>query len=272
MLGDGTPRSLLNAVFFLNGKNFALRGGSEHHNLKTSRLVRMDNPSAYKYTENGSKNHSGGSNDKSRNKEVVITADPELGKRCHVYLLDLYLSKLPNRVDYFYNHPLSEESLSSTVWYTSRKIGVNFLQKMVRGMCSDGGVTGRKTNHRLRATAATQMYEAGVPEKMIQERIGHRSVTALREYERTSMSQTMAVAKVLSASEKRSYSTTLGHMMPQQNVAQALPQHKSTGYTFNNCVVNFNIQSPSPMNFRFLRSIWTSCLLKLICPIWITSS
>ena len=88
---------------------------------------------------------------------------------------------------------------------------MNFLQKMVRGMCSDGGVAGRKTNHSLRATAAMQMYEAGVPEKMIQERTGHRSVTALREYQRTLMTQTMAVAKVLSASEKHSYSTTLGH-------------------------------------------------------------
>ena len=169
ILKDDNPRALLNAVFFLNGKNFALRGGQEHASLKISQLVRLHNPPAYKYTENGSKNHSGGINDKSCNKEVLITAEPELGKRCHVYLLDLYLSKLPSSVEYFYNHPLASTDISNPVWYSSQKIGINSFQKMVKSMCSDAGIDGQKSNHSLRSTAVTQMYEAGVPEKLIQE-------------------------------------------------------------------------------------------------------
>ena len=50
-------------------------------------------------------------------------------------------------------------------------------------MCSEAEISGNKTNHSLRATAATEMFRRGVPEKLIQERTGHRSLEALRSYE-----------------------------------------------------------------------------------------
>ena len=37
-----------------------------------------------------------------------------------------------------------------------------------------------KTNHSLRATAASELFCANVPEKLIQERTGHKSLQALR--------------------------------------------------------------------------------------------
>lgn len=60
ILGVNTPKALLRAVFFLNGKNFCLRGGEEHRSLKISQLKREFNPNRYVYTENLSKNRSGG--------------------------------------------------------------------------------------------------------------------------------------------------------------------------------------------------------------------
>ena len=56
----------MNAVFFLNSKNFCLRGGTEHRDLKFSQLKREvvhvnGKPMIrYAYTEHGSKNRSGG--------------------------------------------------------------------------------------------------------------------------------------------------------------------------------------------------------------------
>ena len=38
------------------------------------------------------------------------------------------------------------------------------------------GILGNKTNHSLRAYSATKLYNAGVPEKVIQDRTGHRSL------------------------------------------------------------------------------------------------
>ncbi len=44
VLGTSTTHALLRAVFFLNGKNFCLRGRSEHRNLRLSQLKRYHNP------------------------------------------------------------------------------------------------------------------------------------------------------------------------------------------------------------------------------------
>ena len=45
---------------------------------------------------------------------------------------------------------------------------------------------GKKTNHSLRATGASELFKRGVPEKIVQERTEHRSLEALRTYERSS--------------------------------------------------------------------------------------
>ena len=46
------------------------------------------------------------------------------------------------------------------------------------------------------------MFESHIPEKMIQERSGHRSLDALRTYERCSVEQHEAVSKVLGSTKK----------------------------------------------------------------------
>ena len=76
-------------------------------------------------------------------------------------------------------------------------------------MCQQANIQGRKTNHSLRATGATQLYESGVPEKIIQERTGHHSLEALRVYERTNNIQHQAVSSVLSAPSHSSYAAKL---------------------------------------------------------------
>ena len=44
VLGMHSSESLLNAVFYLNGKGLCLRGVQEHHNLRFSQFVREENP------------------------------------------------------------------------------------------------------------------------------------------------------------------------------------------------------------------------------------
>ena len=84
-------------VFFYLAKNFCLRGGEEQRELKPSQLIRKRNPDQYVYVETGSKNRSAGLKEMNvDNKVVLIYARPGAGERCLVYLLDLYLSKLPS--------------------------------------------------------------------------------------------------------------------------------------------------------------------------------
>ena len=92
--------------------------------------------------------------------------------------------------DYFYLRPLTKfENVEDSVWYVQVPVGRNKLSKITASMCSKAGIGGNKTNHSLRATGATELYMAGVPEKIIQERTGHKSTEALRMYEKKKKKQ-----------------------------------------------------------------------------------
>ena len=98
-------------------------------------------------------------------------------------------------------------------------------------MCQEAGVDGKKTNHSLRATGATQLYQSGVPEKLIQERTGHRSLEALRVYERTNKAQHKAVSSTLSATKQVAYSHQV--RTSSNEVPSSLGQYNPPGWMYN---------------------------------------
>ena len=121
ILSVGSPKSLQRAVFFYIGKICCLRGGEEQRLLKPSQFRRSPCGSHYTYTENGSKNRSGGINQINvANKVVNIVAIPENRPHCAVYLLDIYLSKLPPYAfqnDVFYLRPKAKTpALDTEPW------------------------------------------------------------------------------------------------------------------------------------------------------------
>ena len=59
----------------------------------------------------------------------------------------------------------------------------------MKRLCDSVGIEGFITNHSLRATAATRLYESGVNEQLIMERTGHRSLEGIRSYKRTTAQQ-----------------------------------------------------------------------------------
>ena len=79
--------------------------------------------------------------------------------------------------------------------YISVAVGKNPLSKMLKSMCEEAGISGEKTNHSLRAYAATEMFNAGVPEKVNQDRSSYRSLDGLRKYE--TISQQRLLVKCL---------------------------------------------------------------------------
>ena len=123
IMGDKSPTALLNAVFFLNGMNFSLRGGKEHRELKRSQLIREGDH--WKYIEHGSKSFRGGMGDLHRENKVVRQYPIACKERCHVRLLDLYVSKLPEGTnDVFYcTAPRITPSDPSKPWYLVVPVG-----------------------------------------------------------------------------------------------------------------------------------------------------
>ena len=117
-----------------------------------------------------------------------------------MYLIDLYFSKFPQpreTLDFFNLKPLAAKPDDPTKpWFQATPIGKNTLGKFVENMCIDAGVE-KKTNHSLRATGASAMFAAGVPEKLIKSVTGHKSSKALEIYERPTVKQLKAVSKVM---------------------------------------------------------------------------
>lgn len=175
--------------------------------MKPSQFRRETQTDKYTYIENGSKNNSG-TKLKVSNKVVPVYANPSAGERCLLYLLDLYMSKLPKEAfekEIFYLRPKRTVPFADEPWYELAPIGKEKLRNMVRDMCNEAGME-KKSNHSLRATGATQMFASNVPEKIIQSRTGHRSLQALRLYERPSDEQHQAVSNILtSSSDKKQF-------------------------------------------------------------------
>lgn len=87
------------------------------------------------------------------------------------------------------------------VWYCNVPVGKNSLAKIVANLCEKAGFSGFYTNHSLRATAATRLYDAGVDEQLICEKTGHKS-NAVRSYKRTSAEQKQRVSAIVQGEQK----------------------------------------------------------------------
>ena len=64
-------------------------------------------------------------------------------------------------------------------WYSWEPVGHNPLGSTVKRLCESAGITGYKTNHSLRVTAATRLFRRGVDEQVIMNVTGHRSVDGI---------------------------------------------------------------------------------------------
>ena len=145
-----TPKGLLRAAFFVCGKCFCLRGGSEHRNLTLSHFQRLYKPDRYVYRERASKNKQGGLRHlRMEHKVVSIVSDQSAGDRCPLFILDLYISKLPEKakqMDLFYCRPLSAlPKDTNDPWFSPVAIGKNTLANMVKDMCEEAEINGPTT-------------------------------------------------------------------------------------------------------------------------------
>ena len=85
-------------------------------------------------------------------KEVPCLAIPEERPKCLVFLMDLYLAKLPpfafeNNIVYLRPKRTTLQAPESP-WYDNIPVGKNTLQTMVKDMCVEAKIYG-KTNHSL---------------------------------------------------------------------------------------------------------------------------
>ena len=153
----------------------------------------------------------------------------------------MYLSKLVLNSEHFYMHPLQTAPVDDTKpWYTRQRVGVNTIKQFLPKICSGSGTDAKYTNHSLRATAITRMFNGNIPEKVIAEKSGHKSTKALRCYEKTSLQQEQVTGNIISGLHgidvpKQEPNLETATMIKKDHKPN--PVHEFSG-TLNNCTIN----------------------------------
>ena len=188
------------------GMTCALCAGKEHRSLRSipfsSQFEFKFSSSGerfIRYTEDiGLKNNKGGIKHCRIDPKVFDIYPISNVERYPVAIISKYLSLLPkNRKCPSMYLQAKKKKYSANEWYLDRPVGVNTLREVVKTICSDAGVGGYFTNHSLRSSSATRMYQGCVDEQVIQEITGHRSL-AVRSYKRTSDDQKRKASQIIS--------------------------------------------------------------------------
>jgi hypothetical protein len=200
VLGRNTPQRLLDTLIYLVGIHFALRAGAEHTNLRANGQISLqtdnDNQPFLRYREDTSKTKHGGlKHRRVEGKVVDAFQNTDNPGRCIVQIYRDYMSRRPT-TSYcspcLYLRPLAKPT--SKVWYSSQPLGVQKITSTVSRLCAQAEVGEYKTNHSLRATAASRIYQSGLDEQLVCETTGHRS-NCVRGYKRTTETQRRAVSQ-----------------------------------------------------------------------------
>ncbi len=204
LLGDHTPERLVYTVLYLLGVQFALQAGEEHKSLKFGKQLSVqfdtDSGNEYlEYVEFTAKNNQGGlSAMKATGKVLQCYRNPD-SDCCLVTLYKKYAAAQPVKnvkcSQDFYLRPLAKFNADG-IGYSCQPLGIHKIESAIKNLCLEADIKGKRTNHSLRVTSATHLYEAEMDKQLIQERTGHRS-NAVWGYKRTSTNLQKKVCQTL---------------------------------------------------------------------------
>ena len=101
-----------------------------------------------------------------------------------------------------YLKPKTKWLYSDEFWFEKRAVGHNTLASTFKRIRKLVGLEGNYSNHSGRATAATALMKAGIPDKLALERTGHRTLESLREYQTLDIQDTRRVSATLSSCDQ----------------------------------------------------------------------
>ena len=87
-------------------------------------------------------------------------------------------------------------------WLSNRPTGHNPLSQTVKKLVERVGIKGHYTNHSLRRTCATRLYNRGADKQQIMSITGHRSIDAMRMYKQISHDQQEELSNLIQPNKK----------------------------------------------------------------------
>ena len=214
VLGEQNHQQLRDTVLFLLDINLGLRAVDEHYALRRDSY---DKPSQLSFERDSkgvwclvyredsvTKTNDGGLSSLKKECKIVWVYPCQNTVRCPVRIVDKYMSLIPpvkplSKKYNFYLRGL--EKVNPAQWYGKQVFGKNSIAKVVTKLLKSVNANGHFTNHSLRRTGATRLFQAGVDRKLIKEYTGHTS-DAIDKYQITSSEQRQEISNVLHSEGK----------------------------------------------------------------------
>ena len=211
ILGEDEPDKLRSTVLYLLGVNLALRAGDEHYFLRRPGEC-MSSQISFELNnlgilclvyreDNVTKTNRGGLRDMKKERKVVWVKPNSSWERCPVRIVQKYLNLLPKIGVKANLYLQSLKKPRPNCWYSTVPVGINKIRGVVSELLHNAGLDGYFTNHSLRRTCATRLFQAGQSVKLVKEVTGHVS-DAVHKYQTTSDEQRMNLSEIVQGDVK----------------------------------------------------------------------
>ena len=143
------------------------------------------------------KTYDGGLEQMRKERKLVWIYPSKNINRCPVRLVGKYLGlclKNYTKKNNFYLRSLRNPTPKQ--WYGREVVGQSKIKEVVKTLLSDAKIDGYFTNHSLRHTGGSRLFQAGVDRKLVKEVTGHRS-DAVDCYQVTSECQREMLSNII---------------------------------------------------------------------------
>ena len=193
------------------------------------------------------KNNPGGHNQSSQDYSDVRMYEISSNPMDPVAAFEFYLEKLhPENPNLFAK--AKKTFMKDEVWYTKEVIGKNTLANIMKEISRKAGLSKSYTNHCVRASTVTHLYQAGVDTQQICSITKHKNEATLSHYiSASSDEQKRSASSILSRSLVPSLEpvsvvqseNTPNEIQELSLKTSHLMQSVMPNSTFNNCTINF---------------------------------
>ncbi len=125
--------------------------------------------------------------------------------RCPVRLYKLYESKRPKQcTETCFFLGINYQAKQHGEWYINKPMGPTRIGEIMSKIAERAGLVGKYTNHSVRRTMCTQLYQKGVNPILIAQLSGHKNINSLSHYTTASMKQQHEMSAILQGNSETS--------------------------------------------------------------------
>ena len=248
-LGNETPRSLINTMWWLLTMHFGLRGRQEHHDMMVEDFsIGKDDDGVefITFSEGPTKTRQGGLRVKPRlanTPKMFATGE----KRCPVVLFKQYPEKRPvgmKKTGPFYLAVIDKPH-TSAVWYKKTPMSKNTINNIMKTMKEDSPLKDfcpkkKLTNHSARKTVVKKLKSSGIPKCEIKNITGHNSEQGLDDYDSGDENEQRMTSNIIDNARSASTSRQVLHPLSVHDQTQS-SSTSSHVYNFSHCNVTLNV-------------------------------